>query len=64
MADNNSKVFVPGRVAAVVTGAASGIGLASAKQCAAKGMRVVLSDYNAAAVKAAGAQEAGQCFSA
>ncbi len=38
-----SSVFQPGRVA-VITGAASGIGLAAAAFCAARGMKLVLAD--------------------
>jgi NAD(P)-dependent dehydrogenase (short-subunit alcohol dehydrogenase family) len=40
-----SSVFQPGRVA-VITGAASGIGLATANFCAARGMKLVLADVN------------------
>lgn len=42
-AEHYAEVFAPGRVA-VITGGASGIGLAAAKRFAANGMRVVLSD--------------------
>ena len=42
----------PGRVA-VVTGAASGIGLAAAAKFAGLGMKVVMADANAAALEAA-----------
>lgn len=41
--------FAPGRVA-VITGAASGIGLATAKRCAGFGMKVVLADLGGAAL--------------
>ena len=54
MADN-TKVFVPGRVA-LVTGAASGIGLGVAKTCARRGMKVVLTDYNEKALPGAEAE--------
>jgi NAD(P)-dependent dehydrogenase (short-subunit alcohol dehydrogenase family) len=47
-----------GRVA-VITGAASGIGLAAAERCAAFGMRVCLADANLDALKAAEAKVAG-----
>jgi NAD(P)-dependent dehydrogenase (short-subunit alcohol dehydrogenase family) len=45
-------VFQPGRVA-VITGAASGIGLAAALHCAAIGMRLCLADTNAEGLDAA-----------
>ncbi|MEU2351209.1 SDR family NAD(P)-dependent oxidoreductase [Modestobacter sp. NPDC049651] len=53
-------VVAPGRVA-VVTGAASGIGLGLAQRCAAEGMRVVLADVEepALAAAAAGLREQG-----
>jgi NAD(P)-dependent dehydrogenase (short-subunit alcohol dehydrogenase family) len=44
--------FAPGRVA-VITGAASGIGLATAQRCAALGMKLCLADIDAAALAAA-----------
>jgi len=47
-------VFAPGRVA-VITGAASGIGLAAAERLAGFGMKVCLADVNADALAAAGA---------
>ena len=47
--------LVPGR-AAVVTGAASGIGLASARRLAGMGMRVCLADADEPALAAAGAR--------
>lgn len=43
---NTGQVFAPGRVA-FITGAASGLGLAVAKNCAKRGMKVALTDYNA-----------------
>jgi NAD(P)-dependent dehydrogenase (short-subunit alcohol dehydrogenase family) len=54
-------VFQPGRVA-VITGAASGIGLAAADYCAAQGMHLCLADANAEALEAARARlsSAGQ----
>jgi NAD(P)-dependent dehydrogenase (short-subunit alcohol dehydrogenase family) len=45
-------VFQPGRVA-VITGAASGIGLAAALYCASQGMRLCLADTTAAGLDAA-----------
>jgi NAD(P)-dependent dehydrogenase (short-subunit alcohol dehydrogenase family) len=45
-------VFQPGRVA-VITGAASGIGLATALYCASQGMRLCLADTNAEGLDAA-----------
>jgi NAD(P)-dependent dehydrogenase (short-subunit alcohol dehydrogenase family) len=45
-------VFQPGRVA-VITGAASGIGLAAALYCASQGMRLCLADRNAEGLDAA-----------
>ena len=45
-------VFQPGRVA-VITGAASGIGLAAALYCASQGMRLCLADTNAEGLNAA-----------
>jgi NADP-dependent 3-hydroxy acid dehydrogenase YdfG len=45
-------VFQPGRVA-VITGAASGIGLAAALYCASQGMRLCLADTDAAGLDAA-----------
>lgn len=50
--------FAPGRVA-VITGAASGIGLATAKRCAGFGMRVVLADLGGAALEKAEKEVAG-----
>ncbi len=45
----NHPAFAAGRVA-VITGAASGIGLATAKRCAGFGMKVVLADLDGAAL--------------
>ncbi len=50
--------LTPGRTA-VITGAASGIGFAAARRFAQRGMRVVLSDVNAAALEPAAAAVAG-----
>ena len=52
-------VFQPGRVA-VITGAASGIGLAAALYCASQGMRLCLADTNAEGLDAARAAIAGR----
>lgn len=48
-------VFQPGHVA-VITGAASGIGLAAAEYCASQGMNLCLADINAEALEAARAR--------
>lgn len=55
--------FAPGRVA-VITGAASGIGLAAAERCAALGMKVCLADINDAALEIAAARVARQAADA
>ncbi len=44
---------------AVITGAAGGLGLALARQCAARGMRLVLADLDAGALEAAAAAFGG-----
>src|ERR1700733_14217034 len=49
--------LAPGRVA-VITGAASGIGLAAARKFAGLGMRVCMADANAEALRAAAASVA------
>jgi NAD(P)-dependent dehydrogenase (short-subunit alcohol dehydrogenase family) len=54
-----STVFQPGQVA-VITGAASGIGIATADFCAAHGMKLVLADVNEAALLQASDRLAGQ----
>lgn len=54
-----SSVFQTGRVA-VITGAASGIGLATAEFCAARGMKLVLADANEAALLVAADGLAGR----
>ena len=50
-----AQVFAPGRVA-FVTGAGSGIGKAVCKNCASRGMKVVLCDFNESALKQAEAE--------
>jgi NAD(P)-dependent dehydrogenase (short-subunit alcohol dehydrogenase family) len=50
-------VFSPGHVA-VITGAASGIGLAAARHFAGLGMKIVLADLSGPALEAAGAEVA------
>jgi len=52
---SNHPAFAPGRVA-VVTGAASGIGLAASAKFAALGMKVCMADANGAALEAAAAK--------
>lgn len=49
---SGTAVFAPGSTA-LITGAASGIGFAIAKLCHDKGMKVILADLNADALKAA-----------
>ena len=51
--------LAPGKIA-VVTGAASGIGLALAERFAAAGMRVVLADLDEAALEAAAGRVAAR----
>jgi NAD(P)-dependent dehydrogenase (short-subunit alcohol dehydrogenase family) len=46
----DSPIFAPGRTA-VITGAASGIGLAAARRCAALGMNVVMADRQGPALE-------------
>src|SRR5580698_6814283 len=55
----NHPALAEGRVA-VITGAASGIGLAAARRFAAMGMRVCLADLSAQALDAAAAEVAAQ----
>jgi NAD(P)-dependent dehydrogenase (short-subunit alcohol dehydrogenase family) len=54
---SNHLALIPGRVA-VITGAASGIGLAAAKRFAAMGMKICLADLSADALKSAAAEVA------
>lgn len=49
---SSNPVFAPGKLA-VITGGASGIGLALATKCAGYGMKVVIVDNNASNLKAA-----------
>src|SRR5262249_27226682 len=57
------EAIVPGK-AAVITGAASGIGLAAAQRFAALGMRVMMADIDAAALEMARAGVAALAESA
>jgi NAD(P)-dependent dehydrogenase (short-subunit alcohol dehydrogenase family) len=57
-AETNSAVLTPGR-GAVITGGASGIGLATARRLAALGMRVCIADLDRAALQAASEELAG-----
>lgn len=52
---NTGDVFKAGRVA-LITGAASGLGLQTALNCAKRGMKVVMADFNAEALPGAEAQ--------
>src|SRR5580698_7805382 len=54
----SNEVFARGR-GAIITGGASGIGLATAKRLAAFGMRVCIADRDAAALDAAAKELAG-----
>jgi NAD(P)-dependent dehydrogenase (short-subunit alcohol dehydrogenase family) len=53
--ETSSKILIPGR-GAIITGGASGIGLATARQLAAFGMRVCIADRENEALKAASAE--------
>jgi NAD(P)-dependent dehydrogenase (short-subunit alcohol dehydrogenase family) len=55
LAGTSSKVLTPGR-GAIITGGASGIGLATARQLAAFGMRVCIADREGEALRAAAAE--------
>jgi NAD(P)-dependent dehydrogenase (short-subunit alcohol dehydrogenase family) len=55
LVETSSKVLTPGR-GAIITGGASGIGLATARQLAAFGMRVCIADRDGEALKAAAAE--------
>jgi NAD(P)-dependent dehydrogenase (short-subunit alcohol dehydrogenase family) len=58
LVDTITTVLAPGR-GAVITGGASGIGLATARQLAAFGIRVCIADHNREALKAAAEEVAG-----
>lgn len=59
LASSTHPVFQPGRVA-VITGAASGIGLSTAEFCAAQGMHLCLADNNADGLESARARLAAE----